>query len=124
MLNHPAIRRFLEFPSRSSSPLNQGSETPSLAQSESESLSQQGEGAERDGEGVWRDDGSRQESRPGRNTGKVSSSEMLAKILILHPSIFKQSYISPFAPSFALGHIRCAIIHWSRAKGDLPHYRK
>lgn len=73
MLNHPAIRRFLESPSRSSSPLNQGSETPSLAQSESESLSQQGEGAERDGEGAWRDDGNRQESRPGRNTGKVSS---------------------------------------------------
>ncbi|KAM3604504.1 uncharacterized protein V6R79_011968 [Siganus canaliculatus] len=70
VLNHPAIRRFLESPSRSSSPLNQGSETPSLAQSESESLSQHGEGAERDGEGSWRDDGSRQERRPGRNTGK------------------------------------------------------
>uniref|UniRef100_UPI003AADC286 YEATS domain-containing protein 2 n=1 Tax=Centroberyx gerrardi TaxID=166262 RepID=UPI003AADC286 len=70
VLNHPAIRRFLESPSRSSSPLNQGSETPSLAPSESESLSQQGEGAERDGEGVWREDSSRQERRPGRNTGK------------------------------------------------------
>lgn len=72
MLNHPAIRRFLESPSRSSSPLNQGSETPSLAQSESESLSQQGEGAERDGEVAWKEDGSRQERRPGRNIGKVS----------------------------------------------------
>ncbi|CAJ1072131.1 YEATS domain-containing protein 2 [Xyrichtys novacula] len=70
VLNHPAIRRFLESPSRSSSPLNQGSETPSLAHSESETLSQQGEGAERDGEGAWREDGSRQERRPGRNTGK------------------------------------------------------
>ncbi|XP_076000921.1 YEATS domain-containing protein 2 isoform X2 [Genypterus blacodes] len=70
VLNHPAIRRFLESPSRSSSPLNQGSETPSLAPSESESLSQQGEGAERDVEGVWREDGNRQERRPGRNTGK------------------------------------------------------
>ncbi|XP_056277015.1 YEATS domain-containing protein 2 isoform X2 [Pseudoliparis swirei] len=68
-LNHPAIRRFLESPSRSSSPLNQGSETPSLAHSESESLSQQGEGAERDGEGAWRDDGGGPERRPGRNTG-------------------------------------------------------
>lgn len=75
MLNHPAIRKFLESPSRSSSPLNQGSETPSLAHSESESLSQQGEGAERDGEGAWREDGSRQERRPGRNTGKVSSTD-------------------------------------------------
>ncbi|XP_034558405.1 YEATS domain-containing protein 2 [Notolabrus celidotus] len=70
VLNHPAIRRFLESPSRSSSPLNQGSETPSLAHSESESLSQQGEGAEKDGEGGWREDGSRQERRPGRNIGK------------------------------------------------------
>ncbi|XP_063742700.1 YEATS domain-containing protein 2 isoform X2 [Eleginops maclovinus] len=70
MLNHPAIRRFLESPSRSSSPLNQGSETQSLAQSESESLSQQGEGAEREGEGAWREDSSRPERRPGRNTGK------------------------------------------------------
>uniref|UniRef100_A0A4W6E6I2 YEATS domain-containing protein 2 n=1 Tax=Lates calcarifer TaxID=8187 RepID=A0A4W6E6I2_LATCA len=70
VLNHPAIRRFLESPSRSSSPLNQGSETPSLAQSESESLSQQGEGAEKDVEGTWREDRSRQERRPGRNTGK------------------------------------------------------
>jgi len=74
-LNHPAIRRFLESPSRSSSPLNQGSETPSLAHSESESLSQQGEGAERDGEGAWRDDGGGPERRPGRNTGTVSSSD-------------------------------------------------
>ncbi|XP_034051996.1 YEATS domain-containing protein 2 [Gymnodraco acuticeps] len=70
MLNHPAIRRFLESPSRSSSPLNQGSETQSLVQSESESLSQQGEGAEREGEGAWREAGSRQDRRPGRNTGK------------------------------------------------------
>ncbi|KAA8587669.1 hypothetical protein FQN60_016531 [Etheostoma spectabile] len=70
VLNHPAIRRFLESPSRSSSPLNQGSETLSLAHSESESLSQQGEGAERDGEGAWREDTSRLERRPGRNTGK------------------------------------------------------
>uniref|UniRef100_A0A669EE31 YEATS domain-containing protein 2 n=1 Tax=Oreochromis niloticus TaxID=8128 RepID=A0A669EE31_ORENI len=70
VLNHPAIRRFLESPSRSSSPLNQGSETPSLVQSESESLSQQGDGAERNGEGAWREESSRQERRPGRNTGK------------------------------------------------------
>ncbi|XP_037314633.2 YEATS domain-containing protein 2 isoform X1 [Pungitius pungitius] len=70
VLNHPAIRRFLESPSRSTSPLNQGSETLSLPHSESGSLSQQGEGAERDGEGAWREDGSRQERRPGRNTGK------------------------------------------------------
>ncbi|XP_037132091.1 YEATS domain-containing protein 2 isoform X1 [Syngnathus acus] len=69
-LNHPAIRRFLEFPSRSSSPLNQGSETPSLAQSESESLSQHGDTTDKDIEGVWREDSDRLERRPGRNTGK------------------------------------------------------
>lgn len=70
VLNHPAIKKFLESPSRSSSPLNQDSETRSLAHSEAESLSQQGEGGEKDGEGAWREDGSRQERRPGRNTGK------------------------------------------------------
>ncbi|XP_029969992.1 YEATS domain-containing protein 2 [Salarias fasciatus] len=64
VLNHPAIRRFLESPSRSSSPLQQGSETPSAVQSESESLSQ-GDGTERNGDGAWRE-----ERRPGRNTGK------------------------------------------------------
>ncbi|XP_041848439.1 YEATS domain-containing protein 2 isoform X2 [Melanotaenia boesemani] len=70
VLNHPAIRRFLESPSRSSSPLNQGSETPSLVHSESESLSQQEDSTERNGEGSWKEDSSRQERRPGRNTGK------------------------------------------------------
>ncbi|KAK7945693.1 hypothetical protein WMY93_001421 [Mugilogobius chulae] len=70
VLNHPAIKKFLESPSRSSSPLNQDSETPSLGQSESESLSQQGEGGGKDGDAAWRDDGSRQDRRPGRNTGK------------------------------------------------------
>lgn len=69
VLNHPAIRRFLESPSRSSSPLNQGSETPSLGQSESESLSQQGDEVEKDG--ASREDVGRQEGRPGRNTGRV-----------------------------------------------------
>lgn len=73
VLNHPTIRRFLESPSRSSSPLNQGSETPSLVHSDFESLSQQGDAAERDGEGVWRDDRGKQECRPARNTGKVGS---------------------------------------------------
>ncbi|XP_029687030.1 YEATS domain-containing protein 2 isoform X3 [Takifugu rubripes] len=68
VLNHPAIRRFLESPSRSSSPLNQDSETPSLGQSESESLSQQGDEVEKDG--VSREDVGRQEGRPGRNTGR------------------------------------------------------
>ncbi|XP_028283908.1 YEATS domain-containing protein 2 [Parambassis ranga] len=70
VLNHPAIRRFLESPSRSSSPVNQGSETQSLVHSESESLSQQGEAAERNGDRACREDSSRQERRPGRNTGK------------------------------------------------------
>ncbi|XP_055007926.1 YEATS domain-containing protein 2 isoform X2 [Boleophthalmus pectinirostris] len=70
ILNHPAIKKFLDSPSRSSSPLNQDSETPSLGQSESESLSQQGDGGEKDGDVAWRDDSNRQERRPGRNTGK------------------------------------------------------
>lgn len=70
MLNHPAIKRFLESPSRSSSPLNQGSEAASLGPSESESLGQHADG-ERDRDGAWREAGGRGERRPGRNTGKV-----------------------------------------------------
>ncbi|XP_062374683.1 YEATS domain-containing protein 2 [Sardina pilchardus] len=72
VLNHPAIKRFLESPSRSSSPLNQGSEAASLGPSESESLGQHVDGGhgERERDGVWRETGSRGERRPGRNTGK------------------------------------------------------
>lgn len=69
--NHPAIKRFLESPSRSSSPLNQGSEAHSIGHSETESLSQPTEPGERDSQG-WKEDELRQlERRPGRNTGKV-----------------------------------------------------
>ncbi|KAG5286029.1 hypothetical protein AALO_G00010200 [Alosa alosa] len=72
VLNHPAIKRFLESPSRSSSPLNQGSEAASLGPSESESLGQHVDGGhgERERDGIWREAGSRGERRPGRNTGK------------------------------------------------------
>ncbi|XP_015216774.2 YEATS domain-containing protein 2 isoform X1 [Lepisosteus oculatus] len=69
VFNHPAIKRFLESPSRSSSPLNQGSETPSLVPSETESLTQLSEGLDREGESSWKEP-SKQERRPGRNTGK------------------------------------------------------
>ncbi|XP_056600618.1 YEATS domain-containing protein 2 [Triplophysa dalaica] len=69
VLNHPAIKRFLESPSRSSSPLNQNSETPSQVQSETESLSQHGEAGERETDS-GREDGTPRERRPGRNTGK------------------------------------------------------
>ncbi|XP_045152331.1 YEATS domain-containing protein 2 isoform X1 [Echinops telfairi] len=40
VFNHPAIKKFFESPSRSSSPANQRSETPSANHSESDSLSQ------------------------------------------------------------------------------------
>ncbi|XP_057886828.1 YEATS domain-containing protein 2 isoform X3 [Melospiza georgiana] len=40
ILNHPSIKKFLESPSRSSSPAHQGSDTPSANHSESDSLSQ------------------------------------------------------------------------------------
>ncbi|KAK7159681.1 hypothetical protein R3I94_005882 [Phoxinus phoxinus] len=69
VLNHPAIKRFLDSPSRSSSPLNQNSETPSQVQSETESLSQHGEAGERETDS-GREDGAPLERRPGRNTGK------------------------------------------------------
>lgn len=69
VLNHPAIKRFLDSPSRSSSPLNQNSDTPSQVQSETESLSQQGEAGERETDS-GREDSTPRERRPGRNTGK------------------------------------------------------
>lgn len=69
VFNHPAIKRFLESPSRSSSPLNQTSETPSQVQSETESLSQHGEAGDRETDS-GREDGTPRERRPGRNTGK------------------------------------------------------
>ncbi|XP_073704590.1 YEATS domain-containing protein 2 isoform X2 [Garra rufa] len=69
VLNHPAIKRFLDSPSRSSSPLNQNSETPSQVQSETESLSLHGEAGERETDS-GREDGTPRERRPGRNTGK------------------------------------------------------
>ncbi|XP_042741217.1 YEATS domain-containing protein 2 isoform X4 [Lagopus leucura] len=40
ILNHPSIKKFLESPSRSSSPAHQGSDAPSANHSESDSLSQ------------------------------------------------------------------------------------
>ncbi|XP_062843598.1 YEATS domain-containing protein 2 [Trichomycterus rosablanca] len=69
-LNHPAIKRFLESPSRSSSPLNQGSESTSVVPSESESLSQQAEPGEKDSHGWKGEESEHLERRPGRNTGK------------------------------------------------------
>ncbi|NP_001107505.1 YEATS domain-containing protein 2 [Xenopus tropicalis] len=38
VLNHPSIKKFLESPSRASSPANQRSETPSVANSETDSV--------------------------------------------------------------------------------------
>ncbi|XP_028681513.1 YEATS domain-containing protein 2 isoform X4 [Erpetoichthys calabaricus] len=71
VFNHPAIRRFLNSPSRSSSPLNQGSETPSLAQSETESISHLSECIlDKEREHFYKDELHKQEQRPGRNVGK------------------------------------------------------
>uniref|UniRef100_A0AAY5F3Y3 YEATS domain-containing protein 2 n=1 Tax=Electrophorus electricus TaxID=8005 RepID=A0AAY5F3Y3_ELEEL len=66
VLNHPAIKRFLESPSRSSSPLNQDSEAPSGGHSEPESPSLHGDASD----AADREEPDRQERRPGRNTGK------------------------------------------------------
>lgn len=119
VLNHPAIRRFLESPSRSSSPLNHGSETPSLAQSESESLSQHGDGADREAEGAWREDSSRPERRPGRNTGKVSYYLCQGERTF---GVFYWAFW--FSPLLLVGYIWCAISHGDRAEGDLPLHRR
>ncbi|GAB1300106.1 YEATS domain-containing protein 2 [Apodemus speciosus] len=76
--NHPAIKKFLESPSRSSSPTNQRSETPSANHSESDSLSQHNDflsdkdnNSNMDAEERLSSTG---EQRPNRNTGRDTSS--------------------------------------------------
>ncbi|XP_063298427.1 YEATS domain-containing protein 2 isoform X3 [Pelobates fuscus] len=49
ILNHPSIKKFLESPSRASSPANNRSETPSANNSETDSVCAQNEYSEKDG---------------------------------------------------------------------------
>ncbi|XP_072496444.1 YEATS domain-containing protein 2 isoform X3 [Notamacropus eugenii] len=75
VFNHPAIKKFLESPSRSSSPANQRSETPSLNYSESDSLSQHNDFlSDKDNSSSLdleeRLSHSVELQRPGRNTGR------------------------------------------------------
>ncbi|XP_064418462.1 YEATS domain-containing protein 2 isoform X3 [Latimeria chalumnae] len=73
VFNHPAIKKFLESPSRSSSPGNQRSETPSANQSETESVSRESEYLlDKEGDGVSKEESQscKPETRPGRNTGQ------------------------------------------------------
>ncbi|XP_042115013.1 YEATS domain-containing protein 2 isoform X1 [Peromyscus maniculatus bairdii] len=76
--NHPAIKKFLESPSRSSSPTNQRSETPSANHSESDSLSQQNDFlSDKDNNSnmdVEERLSSTVEQRSSRNTGRDTSS--------------------------------------------------
>ncbi|XP_052013999.1 YEATS domain-containing protein 2 isoform X3 [Apodemus sylvaticus] len=76
--NHPAIKKFLESPSRSSSPTNQRSETPSANHSESDSLSQHNDFlSDKDNNSnmdVEERLSSTGEQRPNRNTGRDTSS--------------------------------------------------
>ncbi|XP_074045595.1 YEATS domain-containing protein 2 isoform X2 [Macrotis lagotis] len=79
VFNHPAIKKFLESPSRSSSPANQRSETPSLNYSESDSLSQHNDFlSDKDNSSTLdleeRLSNSVDPQRPGRNTGRDSGS--------------------------------------------------
>ncbi|XP_075793580.1 YEATS domain-containing protein 2 isoform X3 [Pelodiscus sinensis] len=76
VFNHPSIKKFLESPSRSSSPANHGSETPSVNHSESDSLSQHNDFLQD------KDNGSLDmeerlannlDQRPSRNTGRDAS---------------------------------------------------
>lgn len=75
--NHPAIKKFLESPSRSSSPTNQRSETPSANHSESDSLSQHNDFlSDRDNNSnvdVEERLSSIGEQRLSRNTGRVQA---------------------------------------------------
>ncbi|XP_041038786.1 YEATS domain-containing protein 2 isoform X3 [Carcharodon carcharias] len=77
VFNHPVIKKFLESPSRSSSPANQRSETPSANQSETDSVTHQAdtfldkeseqEQLSQACEGIQSD---RSEKRAGRNTSQ------------------------------------------------------
>ncbi|XP_070438535.1 YEATS domain-containing protein 2 isoform X4 [Equus przewalskii] len=77
VFNHPAIKKFLESPSRSSSPANQGSETPSANHSESDSLSQHNDFlSDKDNNSnmdIEERLSNNMEQRPIRNTGRDTS---------------------------------------------------
>ncbi|XP_043925944.1 YEATS domain-containing protein 2 isoform X2 [Protopterus annectens] len=73
VFNHPAIKKFIESPSRSSSPANHRSETPSANQSESESVSHINDYLpDRESGGYSKEERhlDKAEKRPGRNTGQ------------------------------------------------------
>ncbi|XP_066097030.1 YEATS domain-containing protein 2 isoform X3 [Saccopteryx bilineata] len=78
VFNHPAIKKFLESPSRSSSPANQRSETPSANHSESDSLSQHNDFlSDKDNNSnmdIEERFSNNMEQRPSRNTGRDASS--------------------------------------------------
>ncbi|XP_036098709.1 YEATS domain-containing protein 2 isoform X4 [Molossus molossus] len=78
VFNHPAIKKFLESPSRSSSPANQRSETPSANHSESDSLSQHNDFlSDKDNNSnmdIEERLSNNMEQRPSRNTGRDTSS--------------------------------------------------
>ncbi|XP_014797021.1 PREDICTED: YEATS domain-containing protein 2 isoform X4 [Calidris pugnax] len=76
ILNHPSIKKFLESPSRSSSPANQGSDTPSANHSETDSLSQHNDFLlEKDNGNLDADERltNSLDQRQSRNTGRDSS---------------------------------------------------
>nr|XP_021411466.1 YEATS domain-containing protein 2 isoform X5 [Lonchura striata domestica] len=82
ILNHPSIKKFLESPSRSSSPANQGSDTPSANHSESDSLSQHNDFLlDKDNGSLDADErltnslDQRQSRNAGRDSSGVSSSQ-------------------------------------------------
>uniref|UniRef100_A0A8C3C9V7 YEATS domain-containing protein 2 n=1 Tax=Cairina moschata TaxID=8855 RepID=A0A8C3C9V7_CAIMO len=86
ILNHPSIKKFLESPSRSSSPANQGSDTPSANHSESDSLSQHNDFLlDKDNGNLDADErltnslDQRQSRNTGRDSSGVSSSQKLGQ---------------------------------------------
>ncbi|XP_007934102.1 YEATS domain-containing protein 2 [Orycteropus afer afer] len=78
VFNHPAIKKFFESPSRSSSPANQRSETPSANHSESDSLSQHNDFfSDKDNNSnmdIEERLSNNMDQRPSRNTGRDTSS--------------------------------------------------
>ncbi|PKU36121.1 yeats hypothetical protein [Limosa lapponica baueri] len=79
ILNHPSIKKFLESPSRSSSPANQGSDTPSANHSETDSLSQHNDFLlDKDNGNLDADERltNSLDQRQSRNTGRVVDVEL------------------------------------------------
>ncbi|KAM4771162.1 YEATS domain-containing protein 2 [Rhinophrynus dorsalis] len=90
VLNHPSIKKYLESPSRASSPANHHSDTPSVNNSETDSLSTHNVLEDKDGSG--------EAKGPAANKGILRSESSLGKDSITNESTELQSTRNEDAP--------------------------